>query len=124
MGAGCYYTTGEYNTIKCFWIDVPESEDDDDLNQWEYDDLRSELTELLHDYNANYSYYKFSIESSYYGDSFVFNVKLSEYAPAEIYGLLVCNMEKSYRKLARLLVKHGYSLRTSNGAWMSMGYVP
>jgi hypothetical protein len=117
MGAGCYYSTWDDNSIQAVWI-LPDDEENG-FEHCEWIRLKEFVEEELPS-----SMFKFSIESTYYGDGAVVTMKPSKWIlesyGVKCYGLATAMAEKVYRSRLRKLAK--YRMRTSNGPWLSVEY--
>ena len=139
MGAGCNYTN-DIDSSKSYWIEIKNvlTDNEEDIYKENFDhslnfDLFYELvTESLGELFKNdktYSLgenclesqcYKIEFESSYYGDSIVFNMKenFSYWDNEGQYNLIIKNAEKSYLRVMKKIQKY-FELHTSFGCWTS-----
>lgn len=144
MGAGCNYTN-DIDSSKSCWVEIKNvlTENKEDIYKDDFDhtlnfdlfyeSLIESLSELFKK-DKTYSIgenclestcYKIEFESSYYGDSIVFNMK-ENYSTLEHicwnnegqYNLIINNAEKSYLRVMRKIQKY-FELHTSSSCWTS-----
>ena len=146
MGAGCNYTN-DINGEKSYWIEIKNylTDNEDDIYSEGFDHslnydlfiecLQENLNELFkkdktydfcfEDNCLESTCFKIELESSYYGNSIVFNMKEKNNVMEHInwcnegqYNLIVNNSQKSYLRVMKVIQKY-YTLNTSFGAWCS-----
>jgi hypothetical protein len=124
MGAGCYYTH-ENVDAKAFWIEL-EIYEDFDLNEELFSNTLRDLSVLLIDMNyhphdeLNFSngLYNLELKSKYNGDGLLFLLE-PLYEDWRIFNLAVANHSYHYERLAKALIKYGYSLGIATSGYTS-----
>lgn len=128
MGAGCYYTLPQNRDILAYWIDLPESDDQDSDNSWIFDATVENISETLLElplcsFADQYSFwygkhYKIELVSTYYGDGLqiLLSVDLPEYH--EKFNFFASNLTKVYAKIIKHVNKD-FDLKRAAGSWSS-----
>lgn len=118
MGAGCYYTS-RIDRERTFWVEV-SSEEEEDYSGFEWEDTAQDILNVLEGIGyscsgcqrrATNGFFDISLESTYYGDGIVLNFDVREGLDASTEALARATYAKSWRKVARNLMKWGFKLK-------------
>lgn len=128
MGAGCYYTLPQNRDILAYWIELPESDDQDSDDSWIFDCMVENIGETLLtlplcDVVDQFSFwygkhYKIELVSTHYGDGLqiLLSVDLPEYH--EKFNFFASNLSKVYAKIIKHVNKD-FDLKRAAGSWCS-----
>lgn len=124
MGAGCYYTS-RIDQERTFWVEIAE-EDEEDYSGFEWEDTLQNILDVLEGIGyscsgrqrrATNGFFDISLESTYHGEGIVLDFDVLGGLDASTEALARATYAKSWRKVARNLMKWGFKLRIATSGY-------
>jgi hypothetical protein len=134
MGAGCYYTH-DSNKTKAAWVDIPYSNEENNIKGFDYKDTEDRIKQVLT--NIGYTIdscdkirnglFEIKLESKYDGDGIIIYIEpryikdnWGRAAYDRRYYLAMSNHNKAEAKIWKALQDNGFDLYIATSGYSSM----